>query len=165
METTKERHGFVTFWLWLGIVGCLFSVLVNMYNKMQDYFRICNHLSSINIKFGLLGINNDISSIRTGFIYLYIYMILDAIFLIIGYAQLLKWKKSGFWILVGTRILSIVLVDAVFSYINKNTPFPIYDTSLFMEIITIVGVIFSMGLLFAILHIRKNGVSCWKQLE
>lgn len=171
MEMTKERHGFVTFWLWLCIIACAISAPVSMFRMDDMKTRACDNLSWL-VEQGLIEINHDvISSIESGFFYLYIVMALEALFMIVGYAKLLKWKKSGFWFLIGTRVLSIATCAALYVYINKTYQVSYLTTSVFqfhipvMVIASIVGAIYSLGILLAILQIRKNGVSCWKQLE
>lgn len=154
---TKERHGFVTFWLWLCIIACTISAPVSMIRMEKIKIGTCNDLS-------MLGINHDVvSSVESGFCYLYIVMALEALFMIVGYAKLLKWKKSGFWFLVGTRVLSTIICTALYLYINK-TIIVLTNVPLMVKT-SVVGAVFGLGILFAILQIRKNGVSCWKQLE
>ena len=70
---------------------------------------------------------------------------------IVAYILLLRWKKKGFWVM--TVGAACALCEALIRAIQPG----IYS-ELFTSVI-------SVTLLFAILQIRKNGVSCWKQLE
>ena len=69
--------------------------------------------------------------------------------MIVGYIGLLKWKKSGFYIIVGAQILNWFMSISI---------------GMLKGWYIIVPFI-SIAILFAILQIKKNGKSCWSQLS
>lgn len=64
---------------------------------------------------------------------------------IIGVALVLNWKKAGFWVIVGASLISSLM------------------TSLVMR--TFPTGIISLIILWAILQIKKDGISCWRALR
>lgn len=69
--------------------------------------------------------------------------------LIAGYIGLLKWKKFGFYLIAGLQILSwiISLSSGDFNGLYLFAP------------------VISIAVLYLILQIKKNGKSCWSQLD
>lgn len=83
----KTRHGFVSFWLWLGIITNVVFALI-----MISVFT-SNHL---------------------GLIWSLILALLIPIMNIAGSVLLLNWKKFGFWLRVISSVFLIVII--LFSY-------------------------------------------------
>ena len=84
--------------------------------------------------------------------------------MIIFYSKLLHWKKIGFWGLACSSIIinvvNLIMLNAISKdYLALGLKMTVDGTKLI--IISVVPIV----VLWAILQIRKNGVSCWKQLE
>lgn len=91
-----------------------------------------------------------------------IFSILAVIFL----AKLLHWKKIGFWgfacTIITSNIVFYVILKAMMSYgLSYGIRFYIVGT---MEITRLIIPAVQIIIMWAILQIRKNGISCWKQL-
>lgn len=123
----KVRAGFTTFYLWLGIV--INSIMVIAY------------FATIFIRRSHWSVYNPIFSRICG-------LVLSAI-LVYGYFSIMRWKKSGFYILVLMAGVSQVMKLLGGGSLSVATFFPI----------------FSLLILYAVLQIRKNGKSCWEQLS
>jgi len=61
---------------------------------------------------------------------------------------LLKWQKWGFWGFCASAVIALII-----------------DIVLGVNIGMAIAGVFSPLILWAILQITKDGVSCWKQLE
>lgn len=83
----KTRHGFVTFWLWLGIIMNVVLALI-----MVSVFTTNNTLPILSLILALL------------------IPVMD----IVGSILLLKWKKFGFWLKVISGVIFIAII--LFSY-------------------------------------------------
>ncbi|NLA25551.1 MAG: hypothetical protein GX879_11355, partial [Bacteroidales bacterium] len=62
--------------------------------------------------------------------------------------MLLKWKKIGFWGIVGATVLNVILNSIYFFSVN----------SLLTSLISII-------VLYAVLQIKKNNVKAWEHLK
>ncbi len=67
---------------------------------------------------------------------------------IVAVILLLSWNKKGFWMITATTACSVLIL------------FSSYGFS-----VLVLSSLLSVALLRLILQIKKNGVSCWKQLE
>ena len=161
MDNKKRRHGFVTFWLWFSIVVNVIFTPISM--ASLEYIKI-----NAGNTFSFAGVEHSIISfMQSSFFYLYINMVIQAIFIIVGYAKLLRWKKSGFWLIVEMQILTTAINIFLYASIGKiliSHGWIAFNT-MQMIISSIIGVIFGLVVLRAILQIRKEGVSCWEQLD
>lgn len=123
----KTRAGFTTFWLWLGLViNCLMAIA---------YF------ATIFTRKGLWSAYDPM--------YTRIYGFISSAIIFYGYLSLIRWNKSGFFILVLMAGISQVMNLVAGGTLSFSTFFPI----------------FSVLILYAVLQIRKNGKSCWDQLS
>ena len=86
-EQTKQRPGFVTFWLWLGIIMNVVLALI-----MVSVFTTNNTLPILSLILALL------------------IPVMD----IVGSILLLNWKKFGFWLKVISGVIFIAII--LFSY-------------------------------------------------
>lgn len=120
MNELKQRHGFVTFWLW-------FSIVVNV--GMSIYGLYLASINIIMLLTAFLGIVNIVAAVL-----------------------LLKWRKIGFYIFMGSAVLSIISNSIILGG----------GINIF---ISFISPIVSVLIWWAILQIRKNGVSAWKLLE
>jgi hypothetical protein len=123
----KVRNGFVSFWLW----ACL----------------IINVLFSIGY-FALMFSSKGLWSGTPEPLPLRLFWVLASVAIIVGYWQLISWKKVGFYILSGTA-----LVNGIISFCIAPS---------MAVLITAIAPIF---VLFFVLQIPKNGKSCWEQLS
>lgn len=63
-------------------------------------------------------------------------------------AMLLKWKRWGFWGFVTTSVVALIINISIGMGVGKS-------------ILGLAG----LGILYAILQIKENNVSAWKNLE
>ena len=122
MENLKERHGCVSAWLWMVIV-------VNLCFCVYYFMTMLDSESSQSLGYGFL------SSL--------------SVFLILGAILLMRWSRCGFYLMVGTSLL-ILIVNHFLLEIEVGYSIP-----------GILGILFW----WVILQIRKNGVSAWKLMD
>lgn len=122
MENLKERHGCVSAWLWMVIV-------VNLCFCVYYFMTMLDSESSQSLGYGFL------SSL--------------SVFLILGAILLMRWSRCGFYLMVGTSLLTLI-VNHFLLEIEVGYSIP-----------GILGILF----LWVILQIRKNGVSAWKLMD
>lgn len=89
----KTRHGFVTFWLWLGIIMNVVLALI-----MVSVFTSDN-----TIPLGSL-----------------LLVILTPVMDIVGSVLLLNWKKFGFWLRVISSVYFIVVILFSFKSFSES---------------------------------------------
>lgn len=121
----KERNGFVTFYIWLGLV--------------VNGFMTAAYFLTLFTRKGLWTAYDPMWE--------RIYGVICSAIMFTGYYSLLKWKRSGFVILAG--------IAAVMVIVNMGMAFSI---ATFQPVV-------SLAILYAVLQIRKNGVSCWDLLS
>lgn len=124
-HVVRERHGFVTFWLWLVLVANGFSVIASLFPKEM---------------YGSDYVQN----------YSWVY-VLDAIVAgvkVFGAYLLLSWKKIGFLLIAITSVISSALASLMF---GNN--------------ISIVSCAVGLLILFLVLNIKCNGISCWDNMD
>ena len=126
-EQVKQRHKFVTFWIWLMIV---FNVI---------FATVC----------AMSGIGSDIGVLSV------ILVLLPPALTIAGCVFMLCWKKIGFWLVVAGALLSLILGLSYIAII-------VYDPSMVEYVICRIIAVF---ILLAIIQIKKDGVSFWKNLK
>lgn len=122
MENLKERHGCVSAWLWMAIV-------VNLCFCVYYFMTMLDSESSQSLGYGFL------SSL--------------SVFLILGAILLMRWSRCGFYLMVGTSLLTLI-VNHFLLEIEVGYSIP-----------GILGILFW----WVILQIRKNGVSAWKLMD
>lgn len=123
----KTRAGFTTFYLWLGLV--------------------CNSLMGI-AYFVTIFTRKGLWSAYDP-MYSRIYGSVSSAILFYGYLSLMRWNKSGFFILILMACVSQIMNLLAGEPLSFSTFSPIY----------------SAMILYAVLQIRKNGKSCWEQLK
>ena len=123
MNELKQRHGCVTFWLWLVIITNLGLALYYSVVMFDAY------ISDMALGFGLLGILGIVN-------------LLAAILL-------MRWNKLGFY---------MMLVGSLVGYIVNIGLVGLPSTA-------ILCTLFAVLIWWAILQIRKNGVSAWKLMN
>ncbi|MBP5515768.1 MAG: FHA domain-containing protein [Bacteroidales bacterium] len=158
----KTRHGFVTFWLWLGIIVNIIIIPVGI----VTYQHFANPGGYYLMGQILLGqeINPIMHTLHNHVLIMQVLCAAGGLLMIIFYSKLLHWKKIGFWGLACTSIIinvvNLIMLNAISKdYLALGLKMTVDGTKLI--IISVVPIV----VLWAILQIRKNGVSCWKQLE
>ncbi len=83
------------------------------------------------------------------------FMVILSVVHVVGAILLLNWKKVGYWLFVGSAsaCLAIMIPFAVFGGVTTTV------------LSSMLGAVLAPVVLWAILQIKKDGVSCWKQLE
>lgn len=118
----EHRHGFVTFWLWVLIVGNFILAIISFFPKIMWGEDVSNVFVAYSV---IIGIND--------------------LCVVIGAFNLLLRKKSGFYLIGGSAILGGILSIIM----THSFPSPL------------IGLV----TLWAVLQIKKNGISYWEVLE
>lgn len=164
METTQKRHGFITFWLWLGIIVNIISTPIGLISLNN-----IKNLGSYGMQMAAWGVNLDelTGSLGTYILIWEVILVISAILAIIGFIKLLNWKKFGFWLNACVSVVSgatgLIMAHLVSQEYAKLGM--ILDSTYFSAPMTIFNIAVGILVLWAVLQIRKNGVSYWKQLE
>lgn len=160
-NTTKKRAGFVTFWLWFGIIANIISPIVSVINY-QGYKNLGNYgIQLINLG---VDISSFSSEVGIYVIALQAFTVIASVLLIVAYSQLLNWNKRGFYISLVVTVLNAIANPLLLKGISSVW----MNYGLLLNINTmllIVSPLVSALILWAILQIKKDGVSCWKQLQ
>lgn len=119
----KQRNGCISFWLWIAIIVNMAMVIYYAVTMFSAYS------SEAALGFGLCSIFGAVN-------------VLSAILL-------LRWNKIGFYMMVVSSIMAIVVNICVLK----------------MEPIAMIGSLFAIVIWWAILQMKKNGVSAWSQLQ
>lgn len=160
-EQTKQRHGFVTFWLWLGIIGSVISIPSSIFSYNQ-----LTNLGYAGMQ--LINAGVDLGSFQFAIqIHTEMMMLIGAvsgILMIVFSLKILHWKKNGFWGMVITAGFTSIL-NMIVLYMIQNDYLQIGLTINLNPITTVIATPLCIFILWAILQIKKNGVSCWEQLD
>ena len=138
METQRQRHGFITFWLWLGLVINALGILygIHVYDQLSSW--------------ELVDFLGDYA------VFMLILTVVSGALMIASYALLLNWNRSGFWLLmitsIGAFFAEVIIVENYFYYPD------LIEVDMAAGIITPVVAI---TILYLILQIKKDGVSYW----
>ena len=160
-EQTKQRHGFVTFWLWLGIIGSIISIPASIISGKNLTNLGYYGMQLINAGVDLESFNK---TLQTHTLIMIIVGAVSGIFMLVFYSNILHWKKNGFWGIVITAVIAAI-INMIMMNIIKQDYLSIGLMLNLNSIIQVVATPLSILILWAILQIKKNGVSCWKQLE
>ena len=157
----KQRHGFVTFWLWLGIIGSVISIPVSIVT-----YQNMTNLGNLGMQLIIAGV--DITpfseAIDSHVLIWQIVAAISGICMIVFYSKLLKWQKSGFWGLVITAVIVAVINVIMMNLIQQDYAL-VGLTYNINPIAQVIATPLSLLILWAILQIKKGDISCWKQLE
>ena len=155
----KERHGFVSFWLKFGIAVSFIMILVQLFaysslGKPEDMLGEKNLSGTV------------LEQLQSHVLTMQVIGIIGSVLLIFFYYKLLRWKKIGFWGFACTSVLANIFTLVFLNKIAEDYK----ELGLGMSVnLTFGGVVvisaIAIFVLWAILQIRKNGISCWKQLE
>ena len=123
-STERKRHGFTSFWL---IFSLICSVIVGGIYVFSP------------------SIITQYYNVSSGLVMLYGF---SAMAVVVGDILLLCWKKTGFWLFIGSSVVSLLLNMAI-------------GMNFLQSLWGLIGIVIMWG----ILHIRKNGKTAWEQLE
>lgn len=125
IEPLKQRNGFISFWLWVCLViNVLFTI---------GYFSLM-----FSSKGGGWTGTPELFMLR-------LFWLNASVVVVIGYVMLIKWNKTGCYILAGTSIV-----------INGIVSFFIYPS-----VAVLISAIIPIIVLYYIIQIKKNGESYW----
>ena len=119
ITTEIRRHPFISFWFWL-------SVIINGF-----------------VTLGYIGWYAEI-----GFTWQPIMWLAGCAFILSGYIMILRWDKTGFYILSLACVFSMVM----------NILISGFTLSIFTPII-------SVAILYFILYIKKDGIDYWNAMD
>ena len=147
-QEQKQRHGFISFWLWLMIIA----------NIISGIYSICNHniaiwaYASAEMAQQFFYVNHSVADFYS---YALIGMGCLALVNAASAILLLKWNKIGFWMIVATSAVNLCIMIA-FGCKGGWTGAVLQSMA---------GAVLGPVILYLILHIKKEGVSCWSQLN
>ena len=148
MPENKERHGLVTFWLWLMIIANAVGIIMQ---AMSANYAIWAYATPENAKL-FFYVKHGMVSYYTFAAY---FMIVLSMVNIASASLLLKWKKFGYWMFVGSAAACFAIMIS----------FGVLGGVTISVVGSMVGAFIGPTILWAILQIKKNGARCWKQLE
>lgn len=160
LTKAKQRHSFVTVWLWFGVIWSILSALQFLLPQGDTFslqFLLENGISSDNV-------NLFIDSLRRHSFILRSATYISTVCLIVGYLLLIKWRKIGFWLVVVTTVAMAAIGAAVAELIRQDYYLIDYMFYSPNRIATIIQIAINPALLitlWAVLHIKKDGISCW----
>lgn len=124
-----KRNGFISFWLWL----C----------------TIANSVMAI-IYFLLLFSSRGLFSSTPEPLWLRFTWLISTIVILVGFIMLLSWRKTGFYVLLASQVIGMVIL--------------LIETELFdsaTTLTTIVSTIIGVLILYGVLQLKSDGVSYW----
>lgn len=159
----KRRNGFVTFWLWLGIVASVISGVA-----MPMAASAITNLGNYGIQLITAGydFSHASSMLHYAATMLTISGIVSAVCNLTGYILLLKWNRAGFWLIVIAGIIVSGFNCYIYSIIGQAySELGLWFQTTVQYITQVVGIVIGAVILWAILQIRKGGRSCWNLLD
>jgi len=152
----RKRHGFTSFWMIFMLALCIINAIFAILSR--DIAAILLQGISLN------------SSERTQIDQLINLSILLGIFFAlpaIGIIFLMRWKKIGFWVFIGTYLtatfVSIVITIMTY-YIMENAQIP-NEMELGLQVIFDLSRLVLMAITWGVLFLRKDGKTTWAQLN
>lgn len=161
IEQTKRRHGFVTFWLWLGIIVNIITIFTAIiaYQNFTNLGYVGMDLIASGVD-----INPFCDAINHHVFIMQIIAGASGVCLIAGYVLLLKWKKAGFWLLAITSVIVAGLNVLMMNFVKQD--YALLGLNINWSPITqLIVTPISVLILWGILQIKKDGISCWKLLQ
>ncbi len=147
MSINKGRNDFVSFWLWFMIIFNIIGAITQTINAnyaIWAYATDDNAQRFFNMEHGVVDYYICAAWI----------LVMLSLVNIAGAIMLLKCKKIGYWLFVGNAVACLTIMIS-FGVLGG------FSTSV---VSSIVVAIFEPIVLWTILQITKNGISCWKQL-
>lgn len=161
-EQPRKRNWIVTTYLWLSIIGNVISMIISISNyrtllRSLEEWKYLEPDDSFNYQMAReMMVNDCLASL--------IVILLEGVLLIVFYVLILRWKKVGFWCAIITiwiaNIANLILTNIIEQMmIGIGIPNEQHEYKYL-----IIAAVFSV-ILWAVLQIKKNGVSCWKNLK
>lgn len=139
-----SRNGFITFWLWLGVVGSVIS------------------LGSTVV------IGTDIADVA-GYVF---FSLVSSLVGCVGYVMLLLWNRGGFVVTIVASVMNLVGSIIASTRLEEYLSYDYYYDEAVMVGVTgmstyaaIIGAVVGAVILFAILQIKSDGVSYWDAMK
>lgn len=154
----KKRNGFVTFWLYLGIFANGYAIyrLFHEYKEALPNENMINNSTQVGFD-----INPIINKLH---IMLYI-GIIGSLLGVFFLSRILNWRKYGFWGYICTAIIMDLISFILYQSLLLDFSTIVDLDAMGNDTIGFLTNLVSIVILWAVLQIRKDGVSCWKQLE
>lgn len=161
IKQTKKRHGFVTFWLYFGLVANIIGIIASV----VSYQNLTNlGYTGMQLITSGVDITPFSEAIHPHVLVLQVVAVISGILMIVGYAMLLNWKKAGFWIITVTAIITAIIIVIMMGYIKQD--YALVGLTINWNPVTqLVVTPVSVFILWAILQLKKERISCWQQLE
>ena len=144
----KKSEKFVNLWLWLMIIS---NIIIAILQITSAEYAIWKYASEDRAK--------SFFFVEHSMVDYYIHMayLTCGLTMVIAVAYILikKWRKMGFWILLCSSAIYVIIMIS-FGYIGGWTS---------RVVISIIGIVLGVFVLWKILQIKKDGVSYWEQLE
>ena len=157
----RQRHGFTTFWLWLGAITNAIAIIVYIVMAVEAG-KVHNSVETVNtITYGVSNASGGglVSSAATYLLISSIFGILFAIANIWGNYLMLNWKKKGFYVRLIVLALNIVLSFIIAAATSS------FSAAMGYLLAGIFGSLIGIAVLYAILNLRKNDKSCWELMD
>ena len=148
------RHGFVTFWLWLGVVVGAFAAIIaisGLANDAETSKRAMEMAASSEMSYQSIYNQMTITMVIT---------LIICLVQTFAYALLLGRKKLGFKLMVYAAAAYIIWSVIQGFMLGGNI-----KGIMLLLVAYIIGFAISLAILYGILHIRKDGISYWSQLR
>lgn len=144
----KKRHGFVTLWLWLMLLSYL---ALAIFMIAEHDMAIWIYATEEKAQLFFYGLINGVDFYCNSMIVIGGLCIVGGA----GIIMLLKWKKAGYWTIIGTSVINtlIMLLFAVKGGVSEAVVW------------SIIGAIVIPLVLYGVLQLRMEDKSCWGQLE
>lgn len=111
----------------------------------------------VNLIYGLYAAYQLISGIGMGNAGVQVVGTIGCLVNFVASIMMLEWKKMGFWIFTTMSIIGCISNIILFQQLG-------YSIVVAM-IAAVIATGLSLLILWAVLQIKKDGISCWKQLE
>ena len=158
----KKRHGFVTFWLGLCIIGSIVSIISSFITTS----RTMSQVEELKRQLTTAGIDATQFSeaINTHLSIMLLSSVIFGITLLVFYVMLLRYKRIGFWGVMGTQVVSGIVNAVMLTFMKQDYSMIGFSVDM-MPLISLCMATVSVFILWGVLQIKKNGISCWNLLE
>ena len=160
-EQTTSRNAFVTI---LIVVGIILTLVINLYSLLNSWSMMGYADWEFQPLLSREGVAELFHSVKHCLLWDMLVAIVAAVCVIFFLVKLLQGKRYGFW---GFAVTSIAAtsVKVVMAYLIVNA-FKKIEVELPHNIpIQIAWTLATIAILYAVLQIRKDGVSWWRRLE
>lgn len=144
----KQRHWFVTFWLVIMIIANIAGGIMQI---ISANYAIWQYATEEKAKL-FFYVEHGMVDYYTYAVY---FMVVLSIINVVGASLILNWKKVGYWLFLGSAsaCLVIMISFAILGGVSNTV------------LSSMLGAVLGPVVLWAILQIKKEGISCWELLE